>query len=277
MLRFQYAINLALATVLVVPAVTLGTDQNASLESALARTLQSLEQLASIEHRLQEKDPGAIHDALLWTEAPLSTPESNPGARDELLVGLRGDVTQLESDLDRFQADGTTDPSSPPALLGALDDDDETTATQAPATTGLDDAMRRVLGAKRAATLSTTAASNPIQTSTAPGSAAEKRNFEPDGYAADGVKLGRLYYRQGQFQEALTSFETERTNVEALYWRARCLEKLGAGADAIAAYGEVIAHEKAGALAERAKEDLDFLRWRLEFEKSLAPRGGNKE
>ena len=63
---------------------------------------------------------------------------------------------------------------------------------------------------------------------------------------------------------------------EAQYWRARCLEKLGRTADAIVAYGQVSALPDAGFAAERAKEDLEFLQWRLEFDKSRPKTEGTK-
>jgi hypothetical protein len=274
MLKFQYAINLGLATVLVVPAVTLGAGENPSLEQLLSRTVAALEELAGIERRLHERDPAAIHDALQWTEAPLALPSADPGARDELLTGLRGEVARLQRDVDRLGESAVEEALDAPAGAdelapeGARPED-----APRPATVGLDEGARRWLGSRPRPAPEVVAApptSAPAPEAAPPGA---KRAFEAEGYAADALKLGRAHYRQGRYEVALETFRA-LADAEGQYWKARCLEKLGRSADAIAAYGAVIAREDAGYLAERAAEDLDFLQWRLAFESSRAKNGG---
>lgn len=271
MLKFQYAINLGLALVLGVPAITLGVQANEPLEVTLKRTMQALEQLASVEQRLQDRDVSAIHAALVFTEPAIAVPAQEPEARDALLDDLRGQVERLQRDADALESVAPTD--APPALLQLLPENVEREAERhAPATTGLDDSARRLLGAS--ALPASTAASAPV--APAPGKLegaavlGGKQAFEPETYAADALKLGRAYYRQGRYDQALAAFETLNKDPDALYWRARSLEKLERTADALAAYGQVLALPNAGYAGERAKEDLDFLTWRLEFDKTRA-------
>lgn len=278
MLKFNYAINLALATLLVVPAVTLGTSQNEPLEQTLRRTMRALEQLAGIEQRLQEHDASAISAALAATEPSLPTPADRPDARDELLVALRADVARLQGEAELLENGvGATaelhTPAPPPAEPVVSSDG---TAAEAPATLGLDDAARRLLAARAAVGSSAPSAPSATVSQPTTTNAEGKRAFEPEGYAADALKLGRAYYRQGQFAQALATFEARRDDPDAAYWRARCLEKLGRGADALAAYSGVIANPKAGAIGERAKEDFDFLQWRLEFEGARGGKGAKQ-
>ena len=54
-------------------------------------------------------------------------------------------------------------------------------------------------------------------------------------------------------------------SLRSRYWRARCLEKLNRNDEALSAYAELVADPAAGDIALRAGEDLDFLRWRMEF------------
>ncbi len=266
MLKFNYFTNLGLATLVVVPAVTLGTSQNESLEQTLKRTLHALDQLAAIEQRLATGDATAVSAVLAATELPLPTPPDRPQARDELLDTLRGEVARLEGEVELVESGAQVAPTRPkPATNGKVDD----VGVPPPpaATTGLDDAARRLLGARTSVPV-VTPTTQPSSSMTSRPVASTARAFENDGYAADTLKLGRALYRQSRYAEALVTFEQRREDAECSYWRARTLEKLGRDSDAITAYGEVIALKDAGAHADRAKEDLEFLEWRLSFEKA---------
>ncbi|MCC7011024.1 MAG: tetratricopeptide repeat protein [Planctomycetes bacterium] len=284
MLKFNYAINLGLATLLVVPAVTLGTNQNESLEVTLKKTVEALDELAAIEQRLHDKDPGAIHDALRWTEAPLQTPDNRPEVRDELLVGLRDEVARLQREAEALESGSQAVELKTPEIPAESAREIVESTVDGPTTIGLDDAARRKLSSKPrvappsdagATTAGATAPTKPAS-STNGGKTPAKQSFEPEGFAADAFKLGRAFYRQGRYDQALVNFEGNAKNPEAQYWRARCLEKLGRTADAIVAYGQVSALPDAGFAAERAKEDLEFLQWRLEFDKSRPKTEGTK-
>ena len=95
MLKFQYIVNLGLATVLAVPAVTLGAGQNESLETTLQRTLAALEELAGVEKRLEARDGTAIGEAVRLTETPAPALAAAPGGDDDALDKLREQVLQL--------------------------------------------------------------------------------------------------------------------------------------------------------------------------------------
>lgn len=275
MLKFNYALNLGLATLLVVPAVTLGSGGEDSLEATLQRTLKALDQLAAVEERLQNGDATAIPTVLAATEAPLPAPAEDPGARDTLLENLRHDVARLQSETEQLESRATSvvPPSSAPTTNTVTANSVTTTATEVPAaTTGLDDALRaqlaRTSGASAAPT-SSPAAATPASNS--PANAANTRAFEAAGYAADALRLGRACYRQGRYTEALAAFEQRLEDVECAYWRARTLEKLGRDTEALAGYSAVIARKDAGTHAERAREDLEFLQWRVDFEQRSKP------
>jgi tetratricopeptide (TPR) repeat protein len=275
MLKFNYALNLGLATLLVVPAVTLGSGGEDSLEATLQRTLKALDQLAAVEERLQNGDATAIPTVLAATEAPLPAPAEDPGARDALLESLRHDVARLQSEAEQLESRPASAalPSSAPTTNTAAESSAATTTTEVPAaTTGLDDALRaqlaRSVGAAAAPT-STPAVTTPV--AAAPSRASNARAFEPAGYAADALRLGRACYRQGRYAEALAAFEQRLEDVECAYWRARTLEKLGRDTEALAGYSAVIARKDAGTHAERAREDLEFLQWRVDFEQRSKP------
>jgi tetratricopeptide (TPR) repeat protein len=140
--------------------------------------------------------------------------------------------------------------------------------TRTAPTTGLNDAARRVLGAPLPEPNTPEA-----QASDPAAKPAAKHAFEASGYSADPLELGRAYYRREKFEAALIQFESQGTNIEATYWKARCLERLNKPNDAIAAYNQVIASPTAGGLVTLAKDDLEFLKWRIAFEgvKKTAP------
>ena len=268
MLKFNYALNLGLATLLVVPAVTLGSGGEDSLEATLQRTLKALDQLAAVEQRLQAGDVNAIPAVIAATEAPLPTPAEEPGARDALLATLRNDVARLQGEAERLESAslGASVPAEP-----ALTVPSSAVTNEGAATIGLDDALRARLAAGTVASAPRKQDANPAT----PAPAATPTNgatraFEQAGYSADALRLGRACYRQGRYAEALAAFEQRLDDVECSYWRARTLEKLGRDTEAIAGFGAVLARKDAGSLAERAREDLEFLQWRVDFEKRSA-------
>jgi tetratricopeptide (TPR) repeat protein len=246
MMKHNFAVGVALALAVVLPTAALGKQAPETLQQALERTIAALEQLAGIEQRLARHDAGAIRDAIASTEPALTVPANKPQARDEQLDALRHDVVALQGALDGDMRAG--EPAAKPSAH-----DSQPPSTSSAATTGLDEATRRALGAP---------ASAEQQIDGALGSApAPKRTFEPRGYSADPLELGRALYRREKFGQALVQFESQGTAIEATYWKARCLERLNKTSDAIAAYKQVIASPSAGPLAARAKDDLDFLTW----------------
>lgn len=265
MMKLTQALNVAVAGVLVLPAVTLQSGAPGSLREALDGTLRALETLAGVERRLAEDAPGAIEAVLSHTEQPLPVPEGDPGARDRMLETLRDEVAGLQGRFDRVQrerTDGGRGAHAGDALELPLDDD---LAAPASTTTGLDDSLRAQLAAGRARPAPRVApAVQPAQPA--------RRAFEDDGFTADPLRLAQAYYRKGDFERAVEVLD-DQAGPEATYWTARSLEKLGRNEEAAESYRTVAALEDAGPLASRAREDLEFLNWRLEFErKARQPR-----
>lgn len=275
MLRFNFAINAVLGTLLVTPAVTLGFQHNDTLEATLKRTVASLEELGRIERRLRERDPSAIADAINATEPALATSNGDGSARDAALSDLRGVVSKLQGELDELENKATPQQMTQVARIPTVDvAPTSTQPAKAELTVGLDDALRRRLG-ERPRPLMVEAART-VSTSTEQITSPSKTAFESENYAADALRLGRAHYRQGEYDKALAALEGAQDG-EALYWKARCLEKLGRESDAIKAYNAVIALPDAGYSSQRAKEDLEFLEWRIAFQKSRSKDGANSQ
>lgn len=249
MLKFTQAINVAVAGVLLVPAVTLQGDAAQTLRESLERTLAALETLAGIERHLQAGAPEGVAQALEHTEPPLVLAADDPEARDRLLESLRAEVGGLEAALERAEHGSASSGSPAPGAVPRA-----TSAT----TTGLDDGLRELLagqGREARALFVPPPTEGPEQ----------KLALEEQGFTADPLRLAQAYYRKGQFSEAVAVLEKHGHGAEALYWKARSLEKLGEHEAAVRTYRAVAEAPDAGALASRALEDIEFLEWSLEF------------
>ena len=270
MMKYTQALNVAVAGILVVPAVTLQAGGSGSLRHSLDGTLQALETLAGIERRLVEVVPGAVQEIVAHTEPALPVDAADPGASDRLLERLRDEVGRLQLRVDQAErahvAAGGEAPVPGPTL--PIDTDPSHVHT-----TGLSDAMRARLarGPERPLVKLPSEASRAPTGPISASEADEKTAFEDEGFAADPLRLAQAYYRKGEFARAVELLE-EQAGPEALYWKARSLEKTGEHEAAIEAYARVSEMEDAGPLAGRALEDIEFLRWRLEFEGKRKPR-----
>ncbi len=80
---------------------------------------------------------------------------------------------------------------------------------------------------------------------------------------------GRAYFRAGRYEEAIALLKRKPGEPVAEYWIARSLERLERPLEAIRYYESVMSNESAGALADRAKSDRDFIEWRQGFERKL--------
>ena len=249
----------ALAAVFVIPAVALQGQGPDSLAEALQRTLAALDGLAQLELRVNAREPGAVEAVLAATEPALA-----PELRDDAtLIALRGEVAALEAALDEVHSGAAT---HVPGHVGAAPIEGLEHLPPPVPTVGLDEGTRRLLGdlqpgAAIGAAPATTSAGTPAS---APGKRA--RRFEPEGYTADALRLAKAYYKQGRWSDALALLNGNEATSAETYWRARCLEKLGRDDEAVRAYEAVVADPDAGEDAARARQDLEFLRWRLDFE-----------
>ena len=253
----------ALAALFVVPAVALQDAPAGSLAESLRRTVLALETLTGLGERIELGEREAVGQVLQATEPALDQ-EQEPGP---LLAQLRGEVAALEIELDALHA---ATPEAAAGHTGARPTD--AGRTPLPPTTGLDDEARALLGALSPGS-SSPAPGLPVRPGdgepAAPGAgrgAAARRSFEESGYAADALRLARAYYRKGRWDEARALLEGRTADPESAYWHARCLDKLGRFDEAVGAYEALVADPQGGEHAQRAREDLEFLRWRREFE-----------
>jgi len=293
MLGSNTVVNAAVAGVLLLPALSLTGGRATNLERSLEETLVALQSLAGLREelpaRLQgspDSRRGTVGAVLGSTEGPIT----DARVRDTMLATLRDDVGRLQTDLDRLRqkrratAGGPTPPEAAVALLPtSLDRPHADDAVAEPVvvvpTVGLDGSARarlsdvgRPAGASRTPRPTTVAAR-----STAEGGPSRvPQRIEERGFSADRVRQGHALYRAERFEEALAELELAGDAIEPAYWRARCLERLGRVDEALAAYEALIAREDAGAFAERAKNDLEFLTWKREFGRRIDRRGAEK-
>jgi tetratricopeptide (TPR) repeat protein len=253
----------ALAALFVVPAVALQDGSASSLEDSLRRTVLALEALAGLGERIEGGEQEAVGQLLAATEAPLD----DEAQASQALSQLRGEVAALEIELDALHA---AVPGALPGHTGARPVDER--GLPLIPTVGLDDQARALLGAA-AGSASDGSATAPVAGGAAgtgagqpAGAARPKRSFEEPGYTADPLRLAKALYRQGRWEQALSVLDGRATQPEAAYWRARCLDKLGRFDEAAAGYEALVADPEGGEHARRAREDLEFLRWRREFE-----------
>ena len=272
MLKNAYMVFVGLGALLVVPAVAVQGRSPASLREALAQTERALVVLSGLEQRMASGEAQGVAEALRATEPA----GGDAQAQEARLQELRGQVALLQDTLDQLappgEARAPVEPLEPEAQVPSL-------------TTGLDDAQRRLLGVREPAPALGAPTPEPARASPPAAAAAAQSAGQLDGaqprlalegesYTADALRLARVLYRQERHAEALALLDGREADPAAAYWKARCLEKLGRGAEALPLYEKVAADPAGGFESQRAREDVEFLRWRLRFEESAAKRTG---
>lgn len=261
MLRFQTAITSALASLLVVP-VFLGQGQVASLSDALSGTRRALEVLKGLEKRLHDDPAGALGLVLSATEAP----NGDDVGRERQLEGLRNEVNLLQMELDALQSPVLGPDGAVQSALGTNFSAESQRAAQPLAiTTGLDDSMRALL----------TQAPGVRALRSEPREATPKGEGRPaapdeNAYSADPLRHGITCYRAARYAEAYELL-APLADANALYWQARTLERLERLDEAVKVMERALAKGGEGFEARRAQTDLEFLRWKRDFVKSLPP------
>lgn len=277
MMKYTYVTNLAIATVLVIPAVAIQDDAGGSgLAGTLQGTIDALDELVRIQEGFAHGNSAALDRILGATEAPIL----DPRGRDEFLVKLREEVNGLQTQVDQAGNNSATamphlptggqvplagmGPALPPGGPGAFGSAQSTQATQIArpqvpphnVTSGLTSEMRQALQSQQLPInpLSPTIINDP----------SKQKAFEKAGFSADIMRQGRLYFRAGRYAEALTLLEKDAEKPEAMYWIARCFEKLGREDEALEKYRAVMDSGEA-TFARRAKHDVDFLEWKRNF------------
>ncbi|HVS10196.1 MAG TPA: hypothetical protein VMS76_10020 [Planctomycetota bacterium] len=264
MMKFGSFVQVAIGAVLVLPAVTLEQGGGGSLEETLRRTLRALEDLGGLEQRLAAHDASAVAEVKRFTE-PAPADSAARQAADRQLEELRGEVAALEARVETADARGSGAGAAPPDMPGDT--------SLAPVTTGLDEAARRALRSIVPQSTATTATTAKPEPEPAP---VQREALEPEGYLADALRLGRALYLQGRYEESLAVLEPTELGPTALYWRARGLERLGRFDEALACYRSLSADAAGSFEAERAKEDAEFLEWRIAFERRTAAKRGTE-
>ena len=292
MLKFHGALSSGLAALAVVPILATQEDGLSELQQALAQTTHALAVLETIQDRIDD-NPEITGLILASTEAPtLAERES-----DEQLAQLRNEVNLLAMELDHLRAPATTPrPARPTGAAqadGAPDTGLSTPTNARPEsfdtggtglTTGLSPELRsslrpsskdadvplardtrgRQVAPSRGAETAGPAASERMDTS-----------FEQPGYSADPIAQARASFRARRYAEGIALLEREEST-EALYWRARCLEKLSRTEEASALLERLLTLTQDPAETKRAKSDLEFLRWKSDFLGNL-PEGMREE
>jgi len=253
MLKFQQAINMGIASILVIPAVALQGEHSTSLEEALENTISALDHLVRIRDKEDTNDPNTRAMVISATEAPMAAGPQ----RDQYLTDLRRDVSVLSMELDSAEItapDRVMIQGSEPGPGASFNGSGQV----AQRTTGLTDQDRQALSGIQAPL--------PGAKHTDPKVSLE---IEEEGFIVDVILLGRSYYRGSRFVEGAELLASETTNPEGVYWYGRCLEKLDRFDEAITAYTTVLEQTESTYLADRAKNDLEFLTWKREFQSKI--------
>ena len=300
MLKSIGILQLTLAPVLVLPAMTGQENAAGGIEGQLDATLQSIEYLRGLEVGVRTGDTQALRAIERSTEpARDATPQ-----RAAHLETLQDDIARLRFNLDRLLVDpGEVEAimSMPPSVVRALGLGGATVAPasstarpprasrrtarsrsprprptaprwrspirqpRAPtvagihSTTGLTEAARAALSGEAGPL------DNVRETSRRRGN--EPVALEGDHYVADAVGLGRLLVRSRRSAEAVEILEPIKDDAGARYWLARAYQQLDRSTEALAIFRALSADENAGVHQRHAKEDLEFLEFKLALQK----------
>jgi hypothetical protein len=271
MMRFQTTLTAVLASLLVVP-VLIGQGNVSTLQDALSGTKRALEVLKGLEHKLSEDPATALALVLSATEAP----GGNEHQRDERLESLRSEVNLLQMELDALQSPalaGDGGVQDPLGLHAPIPRD--TPRASAGVTTGIDDSLRALLtGAPQPRP---PAASEPARGEPQDEDGGATDATSPGAYSADPLRHGITCYRAGRYAEAWELL-APLDDATALYWQARTLERLERLDEAVKTMERALAKGGEGFEARRAQTDLEFLRWKRDFVKSMpATKSGSTE
>lgn len=247
MMRFTGTLGACLAALAVVPA-TLDPQSSpalGSIEGALSKTVRALELLSGIR---TTEEPVTMTLVREVTEEPLpADPE-----RDQKLDLLRTQVSLLQQELDlveqRQQGRANGQPVAPELVEAVAPAD--ALAQPNGITKGLDASLLAELkdfGVRPAAR-----ARPPSEPPANP------------AYSADPLLHAQACYRAGQYERG-EGLLADDDGTAALYWRARCLEKLERLDEARALYTTVMGRADAGSLADRARTNLEFIEWKAQF------------
>ncbi|MEM6672743.1 MAG: tetratricopeptide repeat protein [Planctomycetota bacterium] len=273
MLKSIGTIQLALATVFIVPAVTGQDEAGRSLESQLDATVRSLEYIAGLRESAAAGDRSAVRAIVDATQEATETAE----ARAERLSSLREDIARLRLALD----DRFADPREvravtglPPSVVHALGLAGRAPARDERLPAASTDGVRPIVSTTAPTAGLDAAARESLTTEIRPldrvSSASRRRGgevlpLEQDGYVADPARLGRLLVRADRSAEAIEILEGAPETPAVRYWLARAYQVRGRLDDALEILRPLSTDVGAGEYARYAERELDF----LEFQRSL--------
>ncbi len=262
MLKFQTALMAVLGTALLLPGLQ-SQDATRGLERSLAETTRALEVLAGIQRGIEARHPAAIQLAKQATE-----PQSGEArVRDNRLVTLRDEVNRLQAMSDRMQG-ASTQAREVESTLNALPSGNPESMPHVIVSTGLSQAAREeLIGIALPASRNARPVGARPETSSAPGAP-----LDAGEQAADPLRQAQVLYRAGRYEECAAQLKRHDNEPEAAWWRGRALERLERTAEALECYR--LAADKApkdSTLQKRAAQDLEFLQWKVDFLKKLAP------
>lgn len=263
MMRFHTLISTALAAVLLVPTLV-GQAPIATLKDALNGTNRAIDVLHGLEQRLRDDPAAALGLILSATEPAAGTVEE----REQRLETLRNDVNLLQMELDALESPVTTSDGEIAHFLGTPDSMAPARPVAPPTgiTTGLDESLRSLLGhpsAQVARPRGETSA-RPPATRTGPGGGEPGTVPHENAYSAAPLRHGIACYRAGRLDEAYELL-LPLDDSNALYWRARVLERMDRMDEAIETMEKAILQGGEDFDLRRAQTDLEFLRWKQEF------------
>lgn len=277
MMKFHAAITAGLAATIVIPAVTLDTEEIGTLEDALSNTVRALELVTGIQKKFETEKKSDTGLVLAMTEDSILDPQ----LRDERLHALRNEVNLLQTELDLIESDDlgiTPVATTPPPPTGVPEGEIIPAAGAAGSiprvTTGLDDATRRALADLQRKDRGEDVAEAPEPAETV---APFVSSTEKEGYSADPLRHARACYRIERYAEGAAILKDLKSDPRALYWRARCLEKLGQLDEAARALRKVIELSPDTPEGRNAKSDLEFIEWKRGFLDKLGENGGRTQ
>ena len=288
MLRHQPLIVMGLGAFACIPVGAQGHTLFEQLRTELTRTDSALDELKHLEEQADLGVPLELEQLRLLSETP-STP---PDIAQLRLEGLQLEVRELGVQLDQLRARrgefpaGTVSSSRRLDLLGQ-----DLTSTD-----GLDPKQRQALakrleledsgtpemvqdstpqqagtGALIADESSEEPDPNMLEDSESKGSSGPadvlaewraSRQPKPKGHSTTALGKARAQYRAGHIAEALTGFEALDEDPEAVFWAARCYERLGESQIALERYGQLDTETSPALWRERAVEAIEFLQWK---------------
>ncbi len=291
MLRHQPLIVMGLGAFACIPVGAQGHTLFEQLRTELTRTESALDELKRLEEQAELGVPIDLEQLRSLSELP-STP---PDLAQLRLEGLQLEVRELGVQLDQLRArrgvfpGGTVSSSTRLDLLGQ----------GLTPTDGLDPKQRRALAKRlqlegseapetpqepapgRAGTDALVGEDGPqdpdpkmlesMESKEGPGAPdvlAEwraSRQPKPAGHLTTTLGKARAQYRAGHFVEALMGFETLPENHEAIFWAARCYERLGESQIALERYGQLDTEAIPALWRERAVEAMEFLQWKVDL------------